>query len=72
MLSDWLLYTGGYMWSDHTFPVMKYERSRLANPIFTHVLAPRRSSEARDAKAAGFQKVWAQGDIIVLERLKHP
>ncbi|HEY5959555.1 MAG TPA: hypothetical protein VIV60_23525 [Polyangiaceae bacterium] len=68
VLLDWNFYTGGYLWLDNTLPQLKFESALLSNPIFSHVIAPKGSSEVTQAKRAGFEVAYERDPILVLRR----
>ncbi len=69
---DFSLYTGGYMWFSRSFPQLHFETKLLGNPLFSHVLAPRDSSERREAERAGFTEVFSKDEMVVLRRKPQP
>jgi hypothetical protein len=68
MLVDLSLYTGGYMWFNHSFPQLQFDANLLANPLFNYVLALRNSWWKRDAEAAGYTVVFSKDEMVVLRR----
>jgi hypothetical protein len=72
LLVDLSLYTGGYMWFGRDFPQLPFESKFLGNPLFSHVLAPRNSSERREAERAGFSEVFSKEEMVVLHRSAQP
>ena len=72
MLYDSPLYTGGYMWFSRSFPQLKVRSTLLGNPLFSHVLVPRKSGWKREAERAGFAEVFGKDEMVVLRRTAKP
>jgi hypothetical protein len=73
LVYDQPLYTGGYLWFSRPFPQLMYKPGLLANPLMSHVLAPRDSDTVREARRTGFTEVFSRGEIVVLQRVRpHP
>jgi hypothetical protein len=72
VLVDWPFYTGGYVWLDNTLPLLQMKPALLSNPIFSHVIVQKQTSEAGLAKNAGFERVYDLGPIEVLKRKSTP
>jgi GPI mannosyltransferase 3 len=72
LLYDSPLYTGGYMWFSRNFPQLKIRSTLLGNPLFSHVLVPRKSEWKRVAERAGFAEVFSKDEMIVLRRTAEP
>ncbi len=68
LLVDQPLYTGGYMWLDRTFPLVRFRPVLLGNPLFSHMLVARDSESMREAERAGFAQVFSKDEFVVLRR----
>lgn len=68
LLFDSPLYTGGYLWFGRALPQATFAPELLENPLFSHVLVPRGSSEEDVASSAGFEPVFTAGSFVVLRR----
>jgi hypothetical protein len=68
LLFDSPLYTGGYLWFSRALPQSTFAPELLENPLFSHVLVPRGSTEERVALSAGFEPVFTPGSFVVLRR----
>jgi len=68
LLYDEPLFTGGYLWFGRSFPQLLFKPGLLANPLVSHVMVPRDSSEMRTAQGSGFATVFSSGNIVVLRR----
>jgi hypothetical protein len=72
LLYDVPVYTGGYMWFGRSLPQVQIQSALLGNPLFSHVLVPRKSAWKREAERVGFAEVFGKDEMVVLRRTAKP
>jgi hypothetical protein len=68
LLVDNVLLSGGGLWFSSRAPLQQYSSALLDNPLISHVLTSRGSSEQSESEQHGFKVVKRRGSMVVLER----